>query len=304
MLNSVCFSPERNESLASLSKQKSPVKIKRFSINRKYGRDDVVINKNTAIIPTTVSFAPAPAEKEDAITLDGLKQLRPEQLVCIKGKVLQLSSTKTVVLQGSNVKKQEGYIADPTGYSKIVFWGSHADSTEENSTYIFNKVRVKVFQNQIYLNTPKQDDECVITSCDAFPQPVHPIEDQPSTKQAVGSIEGVFSINKYRSCCMCSKKVVEKPNISYCEHCKLSQKTSKCNTNWFLKVYFESSNQPKEKLRLLIYNDVATKLFSLCNLEPEPSNDEVMQGVLQMTDIKVFFDMQSKKIIDIEPLNI
>lgn len=135
--------------------------------------------------------------------------------------------------------------------------------------------------------------------CDAFSQPVHPIEDQSTIKQAVGSIEGVFSINKYKSCCMCSKKVVEKPNIS-----KLSQKTSKCNTNWFPKVYFESSNQPKEKLRLVIYNDVATKLFSRCNLEAEPSNDEVMQSVLQMTDIKIFFDMQSKKIIDIEPLNI
>ena len=32
-----------------MEKQKSPVKIKNFTINNKYGTEDVVINKNTTI---------------------------------------------------------------------------------------------------------------------------------------------------------------------------------------------------------------------------------------------------------------
>ena len=103
----------------ALSKQKSPVKIKKFSISNKFGRDDVVINKHTSITPTTTTFEYK--SQDNKMTIDSLRQVAPEQLVCIKGKIQELSSTKTVVLQASHVKKQEGYIVDPTGYMKIIF---------------------------------------------------------------------------------------------------------------------------------------------------------------------------------------
>ena len=301
VIRSVCFSPEK-ETLDALSEQKSPVKIKKFSISQRYGRDDVVINKYTTITPSTTTFDYV--SQDDMITINSLRQVAPEQLVCIKGNVVRLSSTKTVVLQTSHVKKQEGYIADPTGYIKIIFWGSHTDAIEEGLTYVFNKLRVKVSQNQMYLNTPKQEDECVITSAEPFDKPLPTVEEQSTTKEIVASILGVYGINQYKSCRSCSKKVTVKANLSFCEHCKLSQKTSKCSTQWFLRLYVETTSRPVENIRLTLYNDVANKLFTLCNLEGEPTEDQIIESILELDDMKIVYDAQSHKLIDIELIDI
>lgn len=47
---------EKKERLETIAMQKSPVKIRKFNVSRKYGTDDVVIGKNTVITPTTVNF--------------------------------------------------------------------------------------------------------------------------------------------------------------------------------------------------------------------------------------------------------
>ena len=96
----------------------------------------------------------------------------------------QFSTTKihkNCFFQISNVKKQEGYIADPSEYIKIIFLGSHTDAVEEGSTYVFKKLRVKVSQNQMYLNTPKQEDECVITSAEPSTKPLPSVNEQSTT---------------------------------------------------------------------------------------------------------------------------
>lgn len=160
-------------------------------------------------------------------------------------------------------------------------------------------MRVKVSQNQRYVNTPKQEDECVITTADPFTEALPPVDEQCATKESVVSIVGIYSINKYKSCRSCSKKVTVTEKLAFCDHCKLAQKTSKCNSEWFLRVYVETSN-PVEKIRLSLYNDVAIKLFNLCNLPAEPSDADIMEGILELDDVKILYDSQSHKIIDIE----
>ena len=302
VIRSVCFSPEKKGTLDALSEQKSPVKIKKFSISNRYGRDDVVINNNTTTTPSTATFDYV--SQDDVITINSLRQVVPEQLVCIKGNIVQLTSTKTVVLQTSHVKKQEGYIADPTGYMKIILWGSHTDAVEEGLTYVFNKLRVKVSQNQMYLNTPKQEEECVITSAEPFTKPLPSIDEQSTTKDIVASIVGVYGINKYKACHMCSKKVTTKEKLSTCDNCKLSQKTSMCTTQWFLRICAETKCRPVENIRLTLYNDVATKLFGLCKLEGELTEDNIIESILELDDVTILYDTQSHKLIDIECIDI
>jgi ssDNA-binding replication factor A large subunit len=152
--------------LLALSKQKSPVKIEKFSVSKKYGREDIVINKRTIITPTVVSFDHV--DLEETMEIKALKNVRPDQLVSVRGTIVELSGTKTVLLQGNNVKKQEAFLADPTGYVKVILWGSHTDNVEKDLTYNFNKLRVKMYQNQMYLNTPKQENQCVITQSEHF----------------------------------------------------------------------------------------------------------------------------------------
>ena len=101
--------------------QKSPVKLKKYSISTKYGREDIVIDKKTSLIPTDVTFAYK--NVADKLMIASLSQVAPDQLVAIKGYVTHLASTKSIVLQGGPVRKQQCYISDPSGFIKLVLWG-------------------------------------------------------------------------------------------------------------------------------------------------------------------------------------
>lgn len=153
-VNSVCFRSERKESLLALSKQKSSVQLTKFSISKKFGREDVIIDKCTIISPTAVTFQHL--DLDETIQIKSLKQVRADQLVCIKVTVVELLPTKTTVLHKSSVRKQEGYLADPTGYIKVILWGIHADNIKKGATYLFNKLKVKLFQNEMYLNIQRR----------------------------------------------------------------------------------------------------------------------------------------------------
>lgn len=52
----VCFATSKQETLEAMEKQKSPVKIKNFTINNKYGTEDVVIDKNTTVRKKSFQF--------------------------------------------------------------------------------------------------------------------------------------------------------------------------------------------------------------------------------------------------------
>ena len=124
--------------------------INKFKISDKYGREDIVIDKKTTIEPTQAPFEYR--SQEDDLSISSLAHIAPEQLIAIKGYLAHLTGIKRVIIQGSEVPKQEGYITDPSGHIKIILWGRHA--LQEGYTYFFNKVRIKVNQGQKYLNTP------------------------------------------------------------------------------------------------------------------------------------------------------
>jgi len=52
----VCFATGKQEALQPMQKQKSAVELRNYTINTKYGTQDVVINKNTTITPTAADF--------------------------------------------------------------------------------------------------------------------------------------------------------------------------------------------------------------------------------------------------------
>jgi len=80
----------------------------------------VVINKNTTIPVTTVDLKYQ--HQEHIISISSLTNVAPaEKLVAIKGYLSQLSGAKKFIIHGSQVKIQEGYIAGPSGYIKIIF---------------------------------------------------------------------------------------------------------------------------------------------------------------------------------------
>ena len=115
-------------------------------------RDDIVKNRKTTPTPTTADFQYQ--AQDDVMSVASLTNVAPAKLVAVKGYLQHLGRTKTIVIQGSPMRKQEGYIVNATEYIKIIFGSNHADAVTPQSNYFFNKVRVKVSQNQRYLNTP------------------------------------------------------------------------------------------------------------------------------------------------------
>ena len=69
-----------------------------------------------------------------------ITDVAPEQLVAIKGYLAHISATKKIIVQGSELNKQEGYNSDPSGSINIIFWGNHTDEVQQGSTYFFNEV--------------------------------------------------------------------------------------------------------------------------------------------------------------------
>lgn len=121
LIGSVCFATEKKETLDAMAAQRSPVKISNFNISNKYGRRDVVINRNTHITSTTADF---PYKAQDHVTsIASLSKVAPQQLVAIKGKITHLSATKTIVIQDSPVKKQEGLYSGSIWLHKNYFLG-------------------------------------------------------------------------------------------------------------------------------------------------------------------------------------
>lgn len=233
-----------------------------------------------------------------------LSEVAPDQLVAIKGCVTHLSAIKSVVLQGGPVRKQECYLSDPSGYIKLILWGKHADTIEENGTYFFNKVRVKVAKGERYVNTPKNEDDCTITAAESFAESLPVVEVVSTIKEITAIILGVSHATKSQCCCSCSKKVVFKGNLAYCESCKMAQNPSRCKGQWFLRIYAEGVGQPQEKVRLSVFNNIVYKLQNYCKLSSTMSDDQLVEGILMLGSVNLTYDSQNNKLIDVEVVDV
>ena len=260
------------------------------------------MNKQTILTPlTTATFDYKTLNNANSIAT--LSQVAPEQLVSIKGKVTQLSATKTVILQTAPVKNQPCYLIDPSGFMKLILWGSHTDTIEQNQTYVFNNIRVKVTKDERYLNTPKSEQQCTITEAAPFVEALPVVDVVSSTIETTAQILGVTNVTK-NQCCSCYKKIVMKWKLAFCENCKMSQKSSRCNTQWYLRIYVEVNADPQKKLRLSVFNDAVKKLQNQCKLVETPSEESLIESILELDTLMITYDCQTNKLIDVELLDI
>lgn len=303
VVRAVCFATEKRQSLEAMAVRKSPVKMRNCTISKKFGREDIVISKKTSIVPTAEANFDY-ISMEEHINIASLSQVASDQLVCVKGTVKEVSCVKKVIIDGNSVDKQQCYIVDPSGFIKLVIWGSHVDTVKEGETYTFNKVRVRIAKDERYINTPKRESECVITPADPFSENLPHVEAISSTNEIVADILGVISASKNMCCVSCAKKVVIKGKLAFCENCKMSQKLGTCKSQWYARIYFEKVGVPAQRLRLTAFNDVSSKLLAICGLSQTSSEQELTEGVLEMNSVKITYDEQTNKLIDIDVVDI
>lgn len=71
-----------------------------------------------------------------------------------------------------------------------------------------------------------------------------------------------------------------------------------------MKLYVQDSTKPDTKVRLAVFHNEVKKLFLMCNILTPASEDEVVEKLLDLELVKIIYDTQTNKLIDIEKINI
>ena len=299
----VCFSPEKRANMSHFQDQKVPVKINQF---RTAASNDVVVDQKTEISPTTLTeeqmFTPNFVPSDRITTLDSIKNAVAEQFVTVKVKVHSLDNVKKITTKlNKTLDKQEGILLDPSGQMKILLWEDQVNSIETGETYIFKNLRVKDNQyKERYLNPPKGGNNYSTTVAESYQEQLPEAEVIPDTLLvAQGTICGVSNISKFKSCLICGNRVTVKNNkLANCTKCRMTVKLESCIHEWQLKIHVLTNEN--KTVRLSVFNSEIGQLFSLCNLDAECTEDQLLENLLQLSDVEIQYDSITNKLVDIQ----
>eukprot|EP00794_Sanderia_malayensis_P010507 gene10507-11611_t len=238
-------------------------------IKVKSGRSNYIIDDEAHIAECSSSIGFAykqPLDTSDTLQISTLSNVALEELVTLKGCIKKLSAVKKIHTQRGPLNKQEGYLVDPSGYIKIVFWEDQVLTVQEGNTYYLTQLRVKKMNNELYVNTAKSGS--TIEEVPAYEEPLPEINDIDSLTSITISAEimGVISINNYKSCYICSRRVTLHDSTAYCQSCKMSVKTRKCTLDWYAKLCFQDV-LTKNIVQLALFSDLCQQLASLCSAD-------------------------------------
>lgn len=89
VLRGICFSPEKKREIDHFIKTKSPIKIKKYGENDKFGATNIVIERNTSLsMSTPLPFGPTDMEGDKTVV--SLRNVCPNQTVTLRGKLTKL----------------------------------------------------------------------------------------------------------------------------------------------------------------------------------------------------------------------
>lgn len=145
VLRGICFSPEKKREIDNFIKTKSPIKIKKYGENDKFGATSLSMS-------TPLPFGPTDMEGDKTVV--SLRNVCPNQTVTLRGKLTKLYGLKK--LPSCNLTKQEGLVTDSTGSIKVVFWESFVDMAQEGKSYDFKNFTYKNDNYGIYISTAKE----------------------------------------------------------------------------------------------------------------------------------------------------
>ena len=301
----VCFSPEKKSEFDLAQFNKKPIVLKNFKVNNNFGNDNVVMNNKTQIGDSTLT------EKEfkrvdipDTLDIISLTNVAPEQLVSFKAKVVNLGGVKHFETQKGTFTKQEGFLIDPTGSTRIVLWGDYVGQLQQDMTYSFSGLRLKQIDGEKYVNTPKGNYFKFEIST-AFDQTLPEVENvsQMINIDVTIDVIGVTSLTKSHSCRACKRRLDipnEKSVYGKCSNCKMRQKVSAATASWFTKLYVQESCNRNNKLALTANSFILSKIHSLGDLDFHlVTEDEMMERLLDITSLSITYDPTNKKVIDV-----
>ena len=88
-------------------------------------------------------------------------------------------------------------------------------------------------------------------------------------------------------------------------------KTAKCpkslehaKVNGMQEAILKKVGVPAQRLHLTAFNDVSSKLLTICGLLQTSSEQELTESILELNSVKITYDEQTNKLIDIDVIDI
>ena len=122
------------------------MKIKAFSVNKKIGNDDILLNSKLSIniVAKVDSFVSDEHSEETILSVSHLQKFFTDQIVTIKATIKSLSGVKKVSVGESFIDKKDLTVVDPTGSIRVVLWGDYCEKeVVKDNTYIFKRFRYR-----------------------------------------------------------------------------------------------------------------------------------------------------------------
>ena len=309
-VSGVCFSPKKlKEKIDNIAENKSPVKIKNFKVNDKFGVKIVIDDADIEDLPEQSEFIAAPTvDNQQSVPISMLSKITLGQTLNVKGQIAQLSPVKLQIMDDlSQVKKQESILYDSSGSIKFTLWGKHVDTVELNKTYHIKNVRVRKDKfGEIFINSIKSG-QTSIEEIPPFTEELAQITttlENPSVTEGKMNVVAIQSFTRSLVCLSCRKRAVptKSGKSAICENksCRAIQKLSACGTTYYMKIYLQPVENPSQKFLLTAYDHIVRKLesqcpiaFSLC------SDEEIIEAILELNELDITFDNIENKILNV-----
>ena len=168
-VNGVVFSPEKIRIVKKYSDDKNPLKISNYSIGNRYWSTSLEKNNETFFKDVSKpNFEPDQGKENEIASLGNSNNIAAEQLITVKGKIINLTEAKVVLLMKLFESGRSIFLI-PQEYQSCFCGRRVANSlwTVVLYIYIFSHFTIKVRGRSRYLNSLKMGGSS-ITPTDAY----------------------------------------------------------------------------------------------------------------------------------------
>ncbi|KAJ7387318.1 hypothetical protein OS493_004303 [Desmophyllum pertusum] len=265
-MHALCYSTTKRAILAEKEASRTPVKIARFT--RTADHTKLVVNDITHVTAPNSLECPfqfcQELDDQTTTTLDKLDEA-PEDKLTIFCKVLKLSETK--IVGQAKYKVANATIADDTAQITLDVWNNLIPQIQENKCALLEwgtEVDNYCTTNSVVSETPDPVLEGLQVEDISSPH-------QETTLQ-VSSIESIESVEKYKICGHCAKRIIQvQGQLVNCDHCRHKMRASSCPTKLVASIVVrnESTN-----LYLSVRDDALQELLGPYDRDDMDTNVE------------------------------
>jgi hypothetical protein len=121
-IRGVCFSHGKHKLFTDVEEQSKPVKLSRFVYDGKDGSTDILISDNVVMQHLKEEDLSFPQKEIPTnLNISNLSSLSVNQLITLKGKVINLQKPQKVHMGDCLIEKAEALLVDTHGSIQIVF---------------------------------------------------------------------------------------------------------------------------------------------------------------------------------------